>query len=83
MDMEDYRTELMVNLKSAQELALASIKEAQQKQKAAYDQQSTSSVYKVGKNHGLHAQGGNREGSETSTALSWTVLNSELNTNEC
>ena len=35
--MEDYRTELMVNLKSAWELALVSIKEAQQKQKIAYD----------------------------------------------
>ena len=48
VDMEDYRTELMVNLKSARELALSSIREAQRKQKTAYDQHSTSSVYQVG-----------------------------------
>jgi adenylylsulfate kinase-like enzyme len=34
MDLDDYRTELVVNLKKARELALKSIKEAQEKQRS-------------------------------------------------
>ena len=48
VDMEDYRTELLVNVRAARELALVNIKEAQQKQKAAYDQRSSDPQYKVG-----------------------------------
>ena len=49
VDMEDYIGQNSWWIwKTAWELALVNIKEAQQKQKTAYDHHSSSSVYKVG-----------------------------------
>ena len=48
MDLNEYRTELVVNLKKARELALKSIKEAQEKQQSQYDRQSSTQVYHIG-----------------------------------
>ena len=42
-DAQDYRTELFINLTKAQQLALESIKQAQEKQRTFYDSQSSSS----------------------------------------
>ena len=48
VDLDDYRTELVINLKKARELALKSIKEAQEKQRSQYDKQSSIQVYNIG-----------------------------------
>ena len=48
-DAEDYQTELFINLTKAQQLALESIKQAQEKQRTFYDRQSSNSPhYRVG-----------------------------------
>ena len=46
--MKDYKTELIVNLGRARELALGSIKQAQARQREFYDRQSYTSTYRVG-----------------------------------
>ena len=48
VDLDDYKTELSINLKKARELALQSVKEAQEKQKEQYDRQSRTQVYHIG-----------------------------------
>ena len=47
MDLEDYKTELLTNLKKARELALESIKTAQERQRCQYDRQSSTQVYHI------------------------------------
>ena len=48
-DIDDYRTELLINLTKAQQLALESIKQAQEKQQTFYDKQSSNNLpYRVG-----------------------------------
>ena len=48
VDLDDYKTELSINLKKARELALQSVKEAQEKQKEQYDRQSCTQLYHIG-----------------------------------
>ena len=49
IDMEDYRTELLINLTKARQLALESIKLAQEKQRTFYDLQTSCRLqYRVG-----------------------------------
>ena len=48
VDMEDYRTELLVSLAKAKKIALENIRQAQVKQKEFYDRHAGNPWYRVG-----------------------------------
>ena len=48
MDMEDYRTELLVSLAKAKKIVLENIRHAQAKQKEFYDRHAGNPQYRVG-----------------------------------
>ena len=48
MDMDDYRTELVMSMTKAKKIATENICRAQRKQKAFYDRHSGDAKYKVG-----------------------------------
>ena len=48
VDMDDYKTELVVSMVKANKIALENIRQAQHKQKEFYDRHSGESSYKVG-----------------------------------
>lgn len=48
VDVEDYRTELLTTLRKTRELAMESIRKAQDKQRRFYDQHSTNPTLQVG-----------------------------------
>ena len=55
VDMDDYRTELVVSMAKAKRIALENICQAQHKQKEFYDRHSGEAKYLVGESHGLYA----------------------------
>ena len=83
VDLDDYRTELVINVKKARELALNSIKEAQKKQRSQYDKQSRTQVYNIGDRVMVFMPSDVTGKEKTGSHLSWTIPNCRLYTDQC